>query len=323
MTTTINAKPQVVTVENFVRAESDSYFARIAERGAFGKFVHRPEPLRVDQQLVIRGNPDVLTSQAIFDLDAGPVTIQLPDAGTRLMSLQVLNQDHFTESQVYGPVRVTLTRSTSETRYVLAFVRTLVDPWNPDDVAQAQALQQAIAYEQASTGTLELAQWDAASLAAVREPLVRLSAGMLETHRMFGRRGEVDPVRHLIGTAFGWGGQPEQHAYYLNVTPKKNDGQTVHRLVVTDVPVDGYWSITVYNEMGFMERNARESYAINNLTAQRSPDGSVEIQFGGCKDGVPNCIPIMKGWNYLVRLYRARPEVLQGTWHFPEAEPLE
>jgi hypothetical protein len=30
----------------------------------------------------------------------------------------------------------------------------------------------------------------------------------------------------------------------------------------------------------------------------------------------------MKGWNYLVRLYRARKEVLDGTWKFPEAQPI-
>jgi hypothetical protein len=27
----------------------------------------------------------------------------------------------------------------------------------------------------------------------------------------------------------------------------------------------------------------------------------------------------MKGWNYIVRLYRPRPEVLDGSWTFPEA----
>ena len=35
-------------------------------------------------------------------------------------------------------------------------------------------------------------------------------------------------------------------------------------------------------------------------------DGSIDIQFGGCEGGVPNCLPIVKGWNYMVRLYRPR-----------------
>jgi hypothetical protein len=41
-----------------------------------------------------------------------------------------------------------------------------------------------------------------------------------------------DPVRHLIGTAMAYGGNPEKDALYLNVTPSKNDGKTVHRLTI-------------------------------------------------------------------------------------------
>jgi hypothetical protein len=28
----------------------------------------------------------------------------------------------------------------------------------------------------------------------------------------------------------------------------------------------------------------------------------------------------MKDWNYMVRLYRPRKEILDGTWKFPEAQ---
>jgi len=30
----------------------------------------------------------------------------------------------------------------------------------------------------------------------------------------------------------------------------------------------------------------------------------------------------MNGWNYMARLYRPRAEVLNGTWKFPEAQPV-
>jgi hypothetical protein len=30
----------------------------------------------------------------------------------------------------------------------------------------------------------------------------------------------------------------------------------------------------------------------------------------------------MKGWNYMVRLFRPHPEILDGTWRFPEAQPV-
>jgi hypothetical protein len=47
--------------------------------------------------------------------------------------------------------------------------------------------------------------------------------------------------------------------------------------------------------------------------------GSAAVQFGGCNGTIPNCLPIMAGWNYWVRLYRPRAEILNGTRKFPEA----
>ncbi len=140
---------------------------------------------------------------------------------------------------------------------------------------------------------------------------------------MFGTKDQVDPVRHLIGSAMAWGGNPEKDAIYLNVTPGKNDGTTVHRFTVKDVPVDGFWSISVYNAKGYFEPNKENAYTLNNLTAKKGDDGSVTVQFGGYDGKTPNCLPIMPGWNYIVRLYRPRKEVLDGTWKFPEAQPVK
>ena len=70
-----------VTVDNFIRAESDLYFSVVAlKEGGLGKFEHHRDLSPVDAQTVIRMNRDTLYSAAVFDLDAGPVTITLPDA---------------------------------------------------------------------------------------------------------------------------------------------------------------------------------------------------------------------------------------------------
>ena len=114
---------------------------------------------------------------------------------------------------------------------------------------------------------------------------------------MFGTKDQVDPIRHLIGSATLWGGNPEKHATYINVF-RQDDGATIHRLHVGDVPVDGFWSISVYNADGYFEPNPYSAYSINNITAKKNPDGSVDVQFGGCDGKKLNCLPIIKGLNY-------------------------
>jgi hypothetical protein len=124
----------------------------------------------------------------------------------------------------------------------------------------------------------------------------------------------------LIVTATGWGPNPDKDAIYLNVAPKKNDGKTIYKLNVKDVPVDGFWSISLYGADGYFHKNDRGAYTLNNVTAKKDPDGSVTIQFGGCDGKTTNCLPIIPGWNYMVRLYRPRVEILDGKWKFPEAQ---
>ena len=155
----------------------------------------------------------------------------------------------------------------------------------------------------------------------MRDALTVLGTTLLEWRGAAGRRDQVDPVRHLIVTATGWGLNPDKDAMYLNVVPSKNDGTTIYKLRVKDVPVDGFWSVSVYNAEGYFVKNASDAYTFNNITAKKDADGSVTIQFGGCDGKVPNCLPIMPGWNYTVRLYRPRAEILDGSWKVPQAQP--
>ncbi len=71
-------------------------------------------------------------------------------------------------------------------------------------------------------------------------------------------------------TATGWGLNPDKDAIYLNVTPSKNDGTTIYKLNVKDVPVDGFWSISLYNAEGYFGENDPNAYSLNNITAKKS-----------------------------------------------------
>jgi hypothetical protein len=138
-----------VTVDNFIRAESDLYLSAVAlKESGFGKFEHHRELSPIDAQTIVRMNRDTLYSAAVFDLDAGPVTITLPDAGKRFMSMQLISQDERSPPAVYGAGKYTITKQKVGTRYVLVGVRTLVDPNDAADVKKVHALQDGIKVEQ-------------------------------------------------------------------------------------------------------------------------------------------------------------------------------
>ena len=313
-----------VTADNFVRAETDRYFGNAVKEGKLGDFHHNRELMPIEKQTVVRSNRDTLYSVAVFDLNAGVVTITLPDPGGRFMSMAMINQDHYCYDVVYQPGTYSFSREKYVTRYLMMGVRILVDPTTPGDLEQVHKLQNGIRILQhgEGPGKFEVPKWEPESQKKVRDALLVLGSTLPDSKMAFGRPDDVDPVRHLIATAMAWGGNPEKDATYFNVTPRQNDGKTPYTLTVKEVPVDGFWSVSVYNAKGYFEKNAKDAYTLNNLTAKPNADGSVTIRFGGDEDA-PNMLPITPGWNYLVRLYRPRKEVLDGTWKFPEPKPVK
>lgn len=308
-----------VNVTNFERAETDRMFAAIqAQGGGVNQLFHNRVPTPVDRQTVIRMNRDTLYSGAVVDISAG-ATIVVPDAGRRYLSVMIVNQDHYINRVFHKPGHYDLTVEEFGTPYVLAAARVLVDPADPADVAAVNALQDQFSLQASPARPFVMPAYDQASFDATRAALLELAKGLGSFEHAFGAKNDINPVLHLIGTAAGWGGLPEREAVYVNVNPGLPAGE--YQLTVRDVPVDGFWSISLYNADGYFEPNDRGAYSINNVTAASDQEGSVTIHFGGCDDGRPNCLPITDGWNYVVRLYRPRAEVLDSTWTFPTLEP--
>jgi hypothetical protein len=291
----------------------------VKEAGGPGKFLHRREVTPIDQQTVIRMNRDTLYSFAVVDLARG-ATVTLPDTGERYSSLMVVNQDHYINRVLHEPGEYDLTMDEFDTRYVMLAERILVDPDDATDIAVVNGLQDQLVVHAESAEALTKPDYDDESFSAVREALLVLAGTIQRYERAFGRREDVDPIRHLLGTAGGWGGLPDSEAVYVNVSPGLPVGE--YQITVRDVPVDAFWSISVYNRDGFFEPSDRGGCSLNSVTAHREADGAVVVRLGACEDDQPNCLLLTDGWNYIVRLYRPRAEVLDGTWHFPSPQPV-
>ncbi|MDX6301717.1 MAG: hypothetical protein QOF53_2931 [Nocardioidaceae bacterium] len=305
---------------NFTRAETNRMFAGLQkDAGGVNQWKHLRAPTAIDEQTVIRMNRDTLYSLALVDISQG-ATVTVPDAGDRYLSVMVINQDHYINRIFTEPGTFDLTVEEFDTPYVALGARVLVDASDPDDVANVNEIQDGFSITARASEPFVLPEYDEGSFTATREKwLAEAAKGMPGTHGMFGTKEEVDPRTHRIGTAAGWGGLPEREAFYISVEPHLPVG--AYQINVEDVPVDAFWSVTLYNADGFFQKNDYDAYSVNNITGVKNDDGSVTVNLGGNGDQ-PNSLPLTEGWNYLVRMYRPRPEVLDGTWAFPALEAV-
>lgn len=308
-------EPVLVNVDNFVRAETAEQFDRVLKyvNGEINTFVHIREPQPLDKQSVIRMNRDTLYSSAIVDISQG-ATLTIPETNGRYVSAMIVNEDHYLNKVYSKPGTYKLTMKAFDTPYVGISIRTLVSATDPADIKAANAIQDGITIKAKSAKPYTHPEYDEASYEATYKALLELAKGVPDAERMFGKKKDVDQVRHLIGTAMGWGGLPEQEAFYLTVTPNLPVG--AYELTVKDVPVDAFWSISLYNKDGYFQENEYNAYSVNNITATPNEDGSVTVHCGGDPKSV-NYLHLSEGWNYTVRLYQPRKEILNGEWVFP------
>lgn len=312
---------RAVTIFDYVRAESDSQMAGyVASMGCFGRLVHSRAPYDVHHQVTVRANRDTLYSMGVFDLTT-PLRVDLPDPGGRYQSLMTVSQDHSIEVH-YSPASVELDAERVGTRYVFLVVRTFADPADEVDLAAAHALQDLIVTSQSDAGAFDVPAWDLDQVAEMRNALSMVAALSTDSSKAFGRKEELDPVYWAIGAASGWGGLPPQAAMYAGGFPDHNDGITPYRITIRDVPCDGFWSVTLYDAEGWMPVNDVDVYSYNSVTAERGDDGSVTIHFGGDPESA-NYFPVVPGWNYVIRAYQPRQEILDRTWAFPQPVPVE
>lgn len=92
-------------------------------------------------------------------------------------------------------------------------------------------------------------------------------------------------------------------------------------------PVDGFWSITMYNASDFFVENPINRTAIGNRTEglKTAPDGSLTIYVqkdAPEADKAANWLPAPEGaFRLSMRLYVPKPEILSGQWTPPAVTP--
>jgi hypothetical protein len=141
-----------------------------------------------------------------------------------------------------------------------------------------------------------------------------------------GRFGTDYLLRAAIFKAFPFVTVPEEAIYPMASTDEQGEklnGSRCYMLKLEKVPpVKGFWSLTAYDENGFLVENSSRRYAIGDRTQglEYGEDGSLEIylQHKPPKNKEHNWLPVPPAEFYLVlRAFYPKSELLDGTYKFP------
>ena len=91
-----------------------------------------------------------------------------------------------------------------------------------------------------------------------------------------------------------------------------------------DPPVNGFWSLTLYNEHHFFHPNDLKRYSLGtkNKTLKRNADGSLTLYAGATspgKDKESNWLPSPGGhFSLYIRAYWGKQGIIDGSWQPPK-----
>lgn len=293
-----------VTLENYETAESDLAFNNISKFGGTNEFLHFPvEAFDLDNQTVVRMNRDTIYSGAIVNTSEG-ATLTLPETDGRYISAMVVQNDHYIDQVFKTPGEHVIK---SDTDYVMVAVRIRANINDPDDGNKIRALQQATSISAGAEEPHVMPDYDMEQLVAVRDELAAEAAEMGSLANMQGARGAVDPRMHLLGTAAGWGLLPDVNAQYMSYGQEDGDGCFTATYSVPPLNPPGFFSITMYDRDGWI---FSDRAILNDQNIVFNENGTFDAFFGDCGADAKNNLPIVDGWNILLRVYEPRLEEL-------------
>lgn len=295
-----------VSLENYKIAESDLAFNNITKLVGTNQFFHFPvEEFDLNNQTVVRMNQDTVYSGAVVNVSEGAM-ITLPETDGRYMSAMVVQNDHYIDQVFKTPGEHVIE---ADTDFVLIAIRTRIDPNDPADSEKVRALQNAVKLTIYATEPHVMPNYDMEQLVAMRDKLAAEAAEFGSLNNMQGARGSVDERMHVLGTAAGWGLLPDANARYLSYG--QEDGQGCFQATYAAPPFNqgGFFSITMYDADGWM---FSDRAILNEYNIEFNDDGTFDVNFGECGSDAKNNLPIVDGWNFLMRVYEPRLEELDS-----------
>jgi hypothetical protein len=124
--------------------------------------------------------------------------------------------------------------------------------------------------------------------------------------------------------------RPNETQYFytdFDASGGKLDGNATYSITFAagqEPPVEGFWSLTLYNQHHFFHPNPLKRYSLGtkNKTLKRNADGSLTLYAGAKspgKDKESNWLPAPAGaFSLYIRAYWGKEAILNGSWQPPQ-----
>ncbi|MDZ7614288.1 MAG: DUF1254 domain-containing protein [Flavobacteriaceae bacterium] len=307
------------TPETYAQAESYSFMEDFIGRSGVNNFFHFKTLSKMEDHWVVSPNNDVLYSLAIVDA-TDDFTLIVPEVkGERVMSVQIIDANHFTPKHFYGAGEYKFPKGTFDTPQIAVGIRVEVNGTDPKDIAYVANEVQPKMKIIAKSSKNHIPSIDKDNMVKLRKALVPYYEKLPNSFGgMTKNASEVkDEWFRQLCTAGAWGLSENEHAMYAIYAPGLK-ADKCYTATYQVPPQDGFWSITMYDADKYLVSNDRN--IINKYNVKMNPDGKTFTVYFGSKEqcgDVPNRLDIVDGWNFLMRAYKADVEAFKN-YKMPE-----
>ena len=243
--------------------------AAVTKTNGVGVFMHKKKAPDPKDKTVVRINFDTQYSVAILDLKE-EATLTMPETNGRYQTAWFVTEEHYNPMAINTPGTYKINQQNMGSRHVMLVIRTQVNMTDPEDLAKVSTLQDQLQITQNDRGSYVITNnWDRPEVLKMRENYQKIvREKKITSSMMFGKKGETTLENHNVGVSTGWGGMTSKQAVYPNFQPKNSNPAT---LTLKNVPVDAFWSITVYDQGGWVNG---EKFNINSSFAKPNKNSS-------------------------------------------------
>lgn len=314
--TFFSANGRIVTAATYPTDETSRQILKIQDAIGVNKLLHKRQLIPTNNQPVVRMNRDTYYSTVVVDVSQG-ANITMPEVPEgKYMSIQGVTEDHRIQEMKYGSGKFDLTTHTGTHLYLIVRLDVTFTE------AEAKEIQDKMVIEANSNEKFMIEPVNKESFTEVENALKAKMPAIVRRDGVDALKGMFTYPRdqsnelfteekYQVGAAVGWGGaQVIDNIYEISGNYSTDD---CYQLTFKDPENMAFWSITVYDEKGFMF-NDLANYSSN--TARANQDGTYTVSFG-CGEDAPNNLEIdnpSNVFNIAVRHYQPSKKVLENDY---------